>query len=1438
MKTLRGYCRFCFALICLLATPAPAGTVAYWRFEEGPDGAQVSHGGQADGVFYSGVADSSGNANGLSVWAEGWAGFAYRSDRAFSTVPQTGAANNFSVQNTGGYPAMFTDSAAMRTMTPAAWTIEAVFQPELTDGYRTLVGRDSQGAFATDLALAALYFQIQPDESLAIKFCDVSGSWHQAISAPNLVQGFVPGNPAQGQWQGAAAVCDGSTLSLYYRNLEAGGTLQLVAQTDLTSSGSPNTALTAGLGSGSDWQAGNWSVGRGLWNGGHVDRAYGFMDEVRISDSALAPTRFVFEAYVDDVVPTVLSVIRQPNLTNIIVTFSEPMANNALTKDYYTVCTDPLQWDCVTMVGTSPDGSTFTFVPGSGDSQVLLATRMPFPEYPSYIIELSNMSDKNGNTIFGKIITDVTFTTGLFVDFTQTGGPVAAGYQGYFATQGQPPTFTPQSYTAFGSSITITPTWNGTLTAGQNPQMIDRGATQGNFLRDWIGTDCRGALFVNDPMTLTLSGVPAGPYRWLSYHHDPNDQTTPFDLTIHDASGSRTMTNIDISAGAELPRSTVNQVLWSDGSNPIRLVFDARTNFFLCNGFEMTDLDADDDGLIDSWEIEHFDNIAAQNGSGDPDSDGATNRQEQDAGTDPNDPDSDNDGLQDGAELLAGTNPADADSDDDGRTDGAEVNGPVTSNPLLADTDGDLINDGNEVANGSDPNDPSKIPFVTHLQVDFSLSPNGPLELFYQPYLALHEVNSLDSDPVGGQALGVDRLNQSYAAFGTTVHLSVSYPDLNRATYTEDQLKTVKQMLDRGSFLANYSGTKTNLMRGWIGTDARAISNGNGTNAPTTLRLAISGLPAGAYTLRSYHHDLQNQAGTFGIRITDADSTGALLSTHFRQTTSSGGNLANPGAGNGPETLRSTVTQVIHANGTDPVTVDFEKLEGAATELSFFALNGIEIQTTVDSDGDDMVDATETALFNDLSRDGTGDFDGDGLSDLVEILLNLDPKEADTDHDGLKDGKELNPYLTTPPTIKITGFTINRVSGTVSLDWFPPVTADFEVRTNITGTPISYLAGLTPPASFPIPPEFSGLPEAYLRVVGPSPGIGSNPFIGDTDGDGLKDGEEVNTYGSNPLDPDTDDDGFGDAREAADGSSPTDRASVPDQDGDGYSNARETAAGTNPNDPSSFPPPPVNALFVDFNSSQDDGGDSTTHPDPALSVANHNQKGYQSYHANHEVQAEFATASYAAFGTTVTLAPSWPDTTRNTVQQSIDRNDQTAAGVVVAGSNDANWQGDLINLLTDWLGIDTRTGEGGNGNYDGVTGTPTRLLLTLAGLPAGDYTWRSYHHDTENVHAGFLVEISTTGPAGSFSQVVGPGPMGRFSMTDSTPGGTPASAIVYNGYPTPGSSDPANLPSTVNTTFTATGTAPVVLRFTPLTDTGTHRQLWGINGFELLRVGP
>ena len=284
-------------VVLLVSVPARAGTVAYWRFEDGVAGDPLPK------PF--GAVDYSGNGNHLDPWTQGdWAGFAYRADTSPATIPLTGEANTLSVKNTGGYPGMASDSAVtmptgvdIETMTPAAWTVEASFKPEATGWHRTIAGRDSYGAATVNPALSALYFKIMPNDAVSVAFGDVSGYWHEATSAEGLINGFdFPTNPdgVGVAWYHMAAVSDGSSLSLYLRDTSQGTGMKLVAQTDLTLSGSPDTAMTAGAGSGSDWHAGSWTVGRGMYDARHEDRAYGFIDEVRISDSALDVSEFLF----------------------------------------------------------------------------------------------------------------------------------------------------------------------------------------------------------------------------------------------------------------------------------------------------------------------------------------------------------------------------------------------------------------------------------------------------------------------------------------------------------------------------------------------------------------------------------------------------------------------------------------------------------------------------------------------------------------------------------------------------------------------------------------------------------------------------------------------------------------------------------------------------------------------------------------------------------------------------------------------------------------------------------------------------------------------------------------------------------------------------------------------------------------------------------------
>lgn len=106
---------------------------------------------------------------------------------------------------------------------------------------------------------------------------------------------------------------------------------------------------------------------------------------------------------------------------------------------------------------------------------------------------------------------------------------------------------------------------------------------------------------------------------------------------------------------------------------------------------------------------------------------------------------------------------------------------------------------------------------------------------------------------------------------------------------------------------------------------------------------------------------------------------------------------------------------------------------------------------------------------------GESDADGDGLTNKFEKSIGTDPKNADTDGDGLQDGAEYNQHKT------------------------DPLKADTDGDGLKDGEEVN----------------------SYK----------TDPNKADTDADGLKDGEEVRTHNTNPLQADTDGDGLSDGAE-------------------------------------------------------------------------------------------------------------------------------------------------------------------------------------------------------------------------------------------------------------------------------------------------------------------
>ncbi|MCE5187446.1 MAG: carbohydrate-binding protein [Planctomycetaceae bacterium] len=178
-----------------------------------------------------------------------------------------------------------------------------------------------------------------------------------------------------------------------------------------------------------------------------------------------------------------------------------------------------------------------------------------------------------------------------------------SGFQVYNARNEVPGDFVARQYSAFGTTVTITPSWAAGATAAAM-QSWSRGNSYGystapgdmlDLVIDWIGTDQRE---VGDPMTLTISGLPAGVYEWRSYHHDTQNQTGHFSVTVNDAAGSVTMTGLQVSSSQSLSDVTLADVtkfdttITSDGVNPVTLVFEATdapnyNTMFVMNGFEI-----------------------------------------------------------------------------------------------------------------------------------------------------------------------------------------------------------------------------------------------------------------------------------------------------------------------------------------------------------------------------------------------------------------------------------------------------------------------------------------------------------------------------------------------------------------------------------------------------------------------------------------------------------------------------------------------------------------------------------------------------------------------------------------------------------------------------------------------------------------------------------
>ena len=149
------------------------------------------------------------------------------------------------------------------------------------------------------------------------------------------------------------------------------------------------------------------------------------------------------------------------------------------------------------------------------------------------------------------------------------------------------------------------------------------------------------------------------------------------------------------------------------------------------------------------------------------------------------------------------------------------------------------------------------------------------------------------------------------------------------------------------------------------------------------------------------------------------------------------------------------------------------------------------------------------------------DKDNDGIGKCDEVKIGTDPKNPDTDGDGLNDGEEYLTIKTDPLKVDTDGEGLSDFEE-VKTTMTNPLLADTD------GDGLNDAEEVNQYKTDPlvVDTDKEGLND-YAEVMTHK----TNPLLADTDKDGLTDAEEINKYKTDPLKADTDGEGLSDSEE-------------------------------------------------------------------------------------------------------------------------------------------------------------------------------------------------------------------------------------------------------------------------------------------------------------------
>jgi outer membrane protein OmpA-like peptidoglycan-associated protein len=190
-----------------------------------------------------------------------------------------------------------------------------------------------------------------------------------------------------------------------------------------------------------------------------------------------------------------------------------------------------------------------------------------------------------------------------------------------------------------------------------------------------------------------------------------------------------------------------------------------------------------------------------------------------------------------------------------------------------------------------------------------------------------------------------------------------------------------------------------------------------------------------------------------------------------------------------------------------------------------------------------------------LGKSDDDDDDNDGLTNGEERRYGTDPKNPDTDSDGLKDGEEVKRYRTNPLRSDTDGDGLTDGDEVLKYKTNP-------TKSDTDGDGLSDGDEVLRYKTDPLKVDTDGdmLSDGNEVLL-----YKTDPLKVDTDGDGLSDYDEVITYKTDPNNPDTDGDGLTDGEEVHRYHTNPLKA---DTDGGGVNDGEEVKRGTNPLDPS------------------------------------------------------------------------------------------------------------------------------------------------------------------------------------------------------------------------------------------------------------------------------